>query len=149
MTTVLRHALSGARQTLREAGQPGACPAAFGAQRARRVLLDSLPLGDHARLYREHDGVCLRHFLTAAQVAERDVLGLHWFAEQVRERNPSLQNDPGELCATHLHDVTVIDEAAAGFAARRQQAAKVGQFQQLLDRSASGRAHRRPGGGRA
>jgi hypothetical protein len=212
MTTVMRHALSGARQTLREAGQPGVCPACeasgFGAQRARGVLLDSLPMGDHARLYREHDGVCLRHFLSAAQVADRDVLGLlaqrlaasieqqdgvalvrqlaggdgdataraawrerlpeppcddstvarlcrqldvdacpvclargqadrryaRWFAAQVREGDPSLQNDPGELCAAHLHDVTVIDEAAAGFAARRQQAAKVGQFQQLLDR---------------
>jgi hypothetical protein len=80
MNTVMRHALAGARQVLRAGGQPGPCPAceaaAFGAQRGRSVLLEGLADPGHARLYSDHDGICLRHLLLAAEVADRPALML-------------------------------------------------------------------------
>lgn len=80
MTTVMRHALAGARQILRDRAQPGPCPAceavAFGAQRGRSVLLGGLSDPRHARLYSDHDGICLRHLVQAAEVADRSALRL-------------------------------------------------------------------------
>lgn len=211
MTTMMRHALAGARHALRGDGQPGPCPAceavAFGGQRGRSVLLDGLSDARHARLYSDHDGICLRHLVHAAEVADRSALRLlaerlartleehdgsalvgaiagvdrdagrraawreqlpelpdgstvarlcrqlespacplclargqadrryvHWFVERASQRDPSLDTDPGELCAPHLHDIAVADEAAAAAAARRQRAAKLGQLQRLLER---------------
>ena len=196
MTTVMRHALAGARQTLRDGGQPGPCPAceavAFGAQRGRSVVLDGLSDPGHARLYSDHDGICLPHLLARrrgcrplrAQAAGRaarceprgtrwlsprrsdrgvdqdacrrgawrerlpeppgdgstvarlcrqleseacpvclargqaDRRYVHWFVERASERDPSLETDPGQLCAPHLHDIAVVDEAGAASAAR-------------------------------
>jgi hypothetical protein len=211
MTTVMRHALAGARQALRNGERSGPCPAceavAFGGQRGRSVLLDGLSDPGHARLYSDHDGICLRHLLDAAEAADRSALRLlaerlagtleeqdgpalvgaiagtdrdagrrwtwreqlpelpggstvarlcrqleseacpvclargqadrryvHWFVERSSERDPSLETDPGELCVPHLHDVAVMDEAAAASAAMRQRAARLGQLQQLLNR---------------
>jgi hypothetical protein len=212
MTTVMRHAMAGARQILRDRAQPGPCPAceavAFGAQRGRSVLLEGLSDPRHARLYSDHDGICLRHLLQAAEVADRAALRLlaerlavslekrdgsalvsiiagvdgdagqrggwrerlpdpprdgstverlcrqleqetcpvclargqadrryvHWFVERASERDPSLESDPGQLCAPHLHDIAVVDEAGAASAAVRQRAARLGQLHQLLDR---------------
>jgi len=212
MTTVMRHALAGARQILRDRGQPGPCPAceavAFGAQRGRSVLLEGLSDPRHARLYSDHDGICLRHLLHAAEVADRSALRLlaerlaaslekrdgsalvsviagvdrdagrrgdwrerlpdppgdgstvarlcrqleqeacpvclargqanrryvHWFVERASERDPSLETDPGQLCAPHLHDIAVVDEGGAASAAGRQRAARLAQLHQLLDR---------------
>jgi hypothetical protein len=207
----MRHALAGAGQILRDRAQPGPCPAceavAFGAQRGRSVLLGGLSDQRHARLYSEHGGICLRHLLHAAEVADRSALRLlaerlaasleeqdgsalvsviagvdrdadrrgtwreqlpelpggstvtrlcrqlesgacpvclgrgqadrryvHWFAERASEQDPSLETDPGQLCAPHLHDIAVVDEAGAASAAGRQRAARLGQLHQLLDR---------------
>lgn len=212
MTTVMRHALAGARQVLGDGGPPGPCPAceavAFGAQRGRSVVLGGLSDPAHARLYSAHDGICLRHLLHAAEVADTSALrvlaerlagsleerdgsalvsviagadhdagrreawrerlpaptgdgstvarlcgqlesaacpvclarGLAdrryvgWFVERARERDPSLQTDPGQLCAPHLHDVAVVDEAGAASAVQRQRVTRLGQLRQLLDR---------------
>ena len=212
MTTVMRHALAGARQVLRGGGQPGPCPAceavAFGAQRGRSVLLEGLADPGHARRYSDHDGICLPHLLHAAEVADRSALRLlaerlaasleerdgsalvrviagidqdacrrrawrerlpeppgdgstvarlcrqleseacpvclargqadrryvHWFVERAGERDPSLQTDPGRLCAPHLHDIEVVDEAGAASAAERLRATRLGQLRGLLDR---------------
>ncbi len=212
MNTVMRHALAGARQILRDRAQPGPCPAceavAFGAQRGRSVLLEGLADPGHARLYSDHDGICLRHLLHAAEVADRSALMLlaerlaasleqrdgaalvsliagvdqdagrrgawrerlpedaggsstvarlcgqleseacpvclargqadrryvHWFVERASERDPSLETDPGQLCAPHLHDIAVADEAGAASAAQRQRTTRLGQLQRLLDR---------------
>lgn len=59
---------------------------------------------------------------------------VHWFGERASERDPSLETDPGQLCALHLHDIAVVDEAGAASAARRQRATRLGQLQRLLDR---------------
>jgi len=212
MTTVMRHALAGARQVLRGGGHPGPCPAceavAFGAQRGRNVLLGGLSDPGHARLYSDHDGICLRHLLHAAEVADRSALRLlaerlaaslgerdgstlvsliagvdrdagrrgawrerlpeppgdgstvarlcrqleseacpvclargqadrryvHWFVERTSERDSSLETDPGQLCAPHLHDIAVVGEAGAASAAHRQRATRLGQLQRLLNR---------------
>jgi hypothetical protein len=212
MTTVMRHALAGARETLRDGGHPGPCPgcdaAAFGSQRGRNLLLEGLADRGQARAYADHKGICLRHFLAAADVADRHALGLlaerlvaslddqdrnetlvgliggldqdagrrntwrerleeppaggstvarlcyqlqletcpaclargqadrgyaQWFVEHSHERDPSLETDPGELCAAHLHDVATLDKATATRAAQRQRAARLGQLQRLLD----------------
>ena len=212
MNTVMRHALAGARQVLRGGGQPGPCPAceavAFGVQRGRSVLLEGLADPGHARVYCDHDGICLRHLVHAAAVADRSALMLlaegaaasleqrdgrvlvsviagvdqdagrrgawrerlpddagggstvarlcgqleseacpvclargqadrryvHWFVERASERDPSLETDPGQLCAPHLHDIAVVDEAGAASAAQRQRTTRLGQLQRLLDR---------------
>ena len=211
MTTVMRHALAGARQALRGGGQPGPCPAceavALGGQRGRSVLLDGLSDPRHARLYSDRDGICLRHLLHAGEVADRSALRLlaerlagsleeqdgsalvsviagvdrdagrrgawreqlpelpggstvarlcrqleseacpvclargqadrryvHWFVERASKPDPSLETDPGQLCAPHLHDIAVVDEAGAASAADRQRATRLGELQRLLDR---------------
>ena len=214
LTTVMRHALAGARQTLRSGGQPEPCPAceaiAFGAQRGRSVLLGGLSNPGQARLYSAHDGVCLRHLVHAGEVADRSALRLlaerlaasleerdgsalvrviagvdqdagrrgawrerlpeppgsgstvarlcrqleeeacpvclargqadrryvRWFVERASERDPSLETDPGQLCAPHLYDITVVDDAGAASAAERQRAARLGQLRRLLQRLA-------------
>ena len=193
-------------------GAPGPCPAceavAFGAQRGRNLLLAGLSDPGHACLYSDHNGICLRHLLDAAGVADRSALRLlaerlaaglrersgaalvgaiagvdqdaprrvawrerlpeppgdgstvarmcrqlesescpvclargqadrryvHWFVERASERDPSLQTDPGQLCATHLRDIAVVDDAGAASAAQRQRATRLGQLERLLDR---------------
>lgn len=211
INTVMRHAVAGARQTLRDGGTPGPCPAceavAFGTQRGRNVLLEGLTDRRHARLYAEHDGICLPHFLAAAEAADRATLSplaerllasledqdrheglvgliagydpdasrrndrrerlpdsatddstverlrhqlklqscsvclargeadrryVHWFVERSHAREPSLETDPGQLCATHLHDVATLDEASATVAAQRQRSKRLGQLQRML-----------------
>ncbi len=212
MTTVMRHALAGARQILRDGGQPGPCPAceavAFATRRGRTLVVGGLSESGHAHLYSEHDGICLPHLLHAAEVAERPVLRLlaerlaarlearagsalvsaiagadpdalrratcrerlpdrtgdgsavarlcgqlesescpvclargqadrryvDWFVERASERDPSLETDPGHLCAPHLHDVETVDEAGATSAARRQRTTRLGQLRRLIDR---------------
>ncbi|MGI8505829.1 MAG: hypothetical protein ACR2MK_03315 [Solirubrobacteraceae bacterium] len=74
MTTVLREALSGARQAVRGEVLPGSCPAcdavAFASERARHVLVGELLDPANARLYCEHHGRCLPHLLQAAPMVE-------------------------------------------------------------------------------
>lgn len=78
MTTVTREALSGARTAILEEGEVGSCPAcdafAFASERARHVLLEGLLDPFTARLYFEHDGMCLPHVLQAAPTAALSTL---------------------------------------------------------------------------
>lgn len=78
MTIVVREALAGARQRAREELEPGSCPAcdaiAFGAQRARQMVLGGLSDPARAREYSDHPGICLAHFLDAAPQLERSTL---------------------------------------------------------------------------
>ena len=75
MTIIVREAIAGARQRLREDGEPGPCPACdavgFGSQRARQLVVDGLADPATARVYSDHDGVCLAHFLQAARERRR------------------------------------------------------------------------------
>jgi hypothetical protein len=214
MTVVLHEALAGARSAVRDDAQVGSCPAcaavASGSRRARAVLVDGLRDPGPARLYGEHEGVCLVHLVEAlpaadhstvkilaermlaslcdrsgpavfellagsdddaglralwrerlpeapaagstlqrlchrlgidacpvclaAGVAGRDYL--RWFLAHSAEGDESLRTDPGELCATHLHDVALADPSAAGRAAERKRAIRVGQLEFLLARLA-------------
>ena len=74
MTILIREALAGARRRLRDGLGAGSCPAceavAFGAQRARQMIVDGLNDPALARLYSGHGGICLVHFLDAAPVLE-------------------------------------------------------------------------------
>ena len=212
MTIVMREALAGARRRLRDELAPGPCPAceavAFGAQRARQMVLDGLSDPARARLYFEHGGICLVHFLDAVPVLERDALGslaervlrslaesedsglvallggvdhdarrrahrrvqlaeptnagstveqlcarleieacpvclstglaerryVRWHVEQTAQNDPSLRNDPGELCAAHLHDLALADRALAAQAVEHKRAARMGRLTRLLGR---------------
>ena len=74
--------------------------------------------------------VCL-----AAGVAGRDYL--HWFIARCAEGDSSLTNDPGELCATHLHDVALADPAlASNQAVDHKRATRIAQLELLLARLA-------------
>jgi hypothetical protein len=206
--------LAGARQTVRDEGQPGSCPAcealAFAARRARQMVVDGLNDPAQARLYSEHDGICLPHFLQAAPALEQSTLkplavrllrslregegpalvsllagidpdapcraswrdrlpdrqaagstleefssrleieacpvclstGLiergyvRWFLERTAEDDPSLGNDPGELCFAHLHDLALADHSLAGAAIEHKRATRIGQLERLLSRLA-------------
>jgi hypothetical protein len=90
MTIVMREALAGARLALRAEADVGSCPAcdsaAFGARHARTLLVDGLRDPAIARLYADHDGVCLGHLLDALpggaasilrMLAERLIRSLH------------------------------------------------------------------------
>jgi len=211
MTTVVREALAGARQTLRANSQPGSCPAcealAAATARASHMLVDGLLDPATGRLYREHRGMCLPHVLDAARGVDRPVLErlakrllaslgdrddpgavellagldrdaprraswrerlplepvgestveglcsrlvieachvclsaglmerryLRWSVECNREGDASLGTDPGELCAAHLHDLALVDRAAAGHAIERKRAARTAELRRLLD----------------
>jgi hypothetical protein len=91
MTIVMREALAGARAGLRSESHDGPCPAcdsvAFGARHARTLLLEGLHEPRLARLYAEHDGVCLTHFLDTLR--EADPASLRTLAERL---HGSLQN---------------------------------------------------------
>ena len=214
MTILLREALAGARRRLRDEGEPGPCPAceavAFGAQRARQMVLDGLNNPAQARLYFEHGGICLPHFLDAVPSIERSAIkplaerllrtladidaedsglvallggadhdaprrahwrerlgepprtgsaleqicarfgieacpvclstGLaergyvRWYLEHAAQNDPSLRNDPGELCAAHLHDVALADAALAAQAVEHKRAARMARLTRLLAR---------------
>jgi len=214
MTIVMREALAGARRRLRDELAPGPCPACeatqFGAQRARQMVLDGLNDPAQARLYADHGGICLVHFLDAAPVLERATLrplaervltslaeaeiddaglvallggadqdarrraqwrdrvpeplgasstveqvcarfeieacpvclstGLaerryvRWHLEHAAQGDPSLRNDPGELCAVHLHDVALAERALAAQAIEHKRAASMSRITRLLGR---------------
>jgi hypothetical protein len=58
---------------------------------------------------------------------------LQWFLQRSREDDPSLRTDPGDFCSVHLHDVALIDPAAAGYAVNRKRAAATGGLHRLRD----------------
>ena len=214
MTIVMREALAGARRRLRHDLGTGPCPACeaieFGAQRARQMVLDGLSDPAQARVYFDHGGICLPHFLEAAPVLERATLrplaerllrsltdaetddaglvpllggadhdarrraewrdrltdppgagstlaqvcarlgieacpvclstGLaerryvRWYVDQTAQHDPSLRNDPGELCAAHLHDLALADRPLAAEAIEHKRVARMGRISRLLAR---------------
>ncbi len=213
MTIVMREALAGARLALRPDAQIGPCPAcesvAFGTRHAGTLLIDGLRDPALARLYAEHDGVCLVHLLDAlpkadtstvkilaerllgslydrggmslvgvlagldadaarratwreqlpelattgstverlnerleldacpvclaAGIAGRDYL--EWLLRHSAEDDPSLDTDPGEFCARHLHDVALADPSnARNRAVERKRASRIAQLERFLSR---------------
>ena len=78
MTIVMREALAGARLALRAEADVGSCPAcnsaAFGTRHARTLLVDGLRDPAIARLYADHDGVCLGHLLDALPGGDASIL---------------------------------------------------------------------------
>ena len=75
--------------------------------------------------------VCL-----GAGVAGRDYL--RWFITRSAEGDASLSNDPGELCATHLHDVALADPmVASNQTVDHKRTARIAQLELLLARLAS------------
>jgi hypothetical protein len=214
MTIIMREAIAGARQRLRDEGEPGPCPACdavgFGGQRARRLVVDGLADPATARVYADHDGVCLAHFLHAVPNVDASTLGLmakrllaslrapdssarvvllagedpdvdrrarwrerlpvrmttdptveglcdrlaveacpvclsaglaergylRWFLKRAIDGDPSLDNDPGELCRAHLHDLAHADRPLAAVAIEHKRAARANQLQRMLSRLA-------------
>ena len=227
MTIIAREAIAGARQRLRDEGEPGPCPACdavgFGGQRARQLVVDALADPATARAYSEHDGVCLAHFLEAAPRVDASTLTLmtdrllatlrapdsaaivallagedpdvdrraaarrrlpegtsagstvdglcgrlgvaacpvclsaglaergyiRWFLERTVENDPSLDNDPGELCRAHLHDLARADRPLAAAAIEHKRSSRAAQLERLRSRLAElsppGRRGRRGG----
>ena len=227
MTIIVREAIAGARQRLREEGEPGSCPACdavgFGGQRARQLVVDGLADPATARAYSDHDGVCLAHFLQAAPDVDASTLRLmadrllaslrasedsarvvllagedpdvdrrsrwrdrlpvglttgstieklssrldieacpvclsgglaergyiRWFLERAVDGDPSLDNDPGELCRVHLHDLARANQPLAANAIEHKRASRAGQLERMLSRLADlpplGRRGRRTG----
>jgi len=217
MTIVMREALAGARLCVRDELVPGPCPAcdavAFGTQRACQMIVDAVSDPVRGRLFFEHGGICLVHFLDAAPVLEPtalklladrllrtllesegsvlvEMLGgvdpdaqrrarwrallpeppgasstldevcarfeidacpvclstglvereyLRWHVERTAQNDPSLRNDPGELCARHLHDLAFADAVLAAQATERKRAAGISKLTRLDETPATGR----------
>ncbi len=214
-TIVMREALAGAGLALRGESQISSCPACdsatFAVRHARTLLVDGLRDPALARLYAEHDGLCLVHLLDALPgtdpstlrvLAERLLRSLYDFAgitlvgllagvdadaprramwrdrlphlsatgstvERLQERleidacpvclgagiagrdylqwlvvdsaqdDPSLGTDPGEMCASHLHDAALADSSVAwNGAAQRKRATRIAQLESFLARLA-------------
>ncbi len=102
--------------------------------RWRRRLPDAPSTGSTierlcGQLQLETCAVCL-----AVGLAERGYLD--WLVEQAQAGDRSLDSDPGELCAHHLHDVSLCDRASARGAVARKRAVSAGELNRLLDRLA-------------
>jgi hypothetical protein len=78
LTVVMREALAGARSAVRDNTEIDTCVAcaavASGSDRARALLIDGLRDPAVARVYAEHEGVCLVHLLEAVSVAGNSTL---------------------------------------------------------------------------
>ena len=210
LTTVMRHAVVGAQARLRDEIAAGVCPGCqattSAAGRVSQLVAEGLLDPAHARLYAEHQGLCLVHLLQAIAVADQPVvkllaermlstldengdgmiierlagadrdsvgraarreglpdeqttesivaglsarLGLaacpvclatgrmqrryvRWFCERTSEHDPSLETDPGELCAAHLHDIAIADPQAAIEASHRKSASARAELRRLV-----------------
>ncbi len=58
---------------------------------------------------------------------------LQWFVGQTHAGDPSIENDPGELCSVHLHDAFLADEALAAHAATHKRRARRTELRRLLE----------------
>jgi hypothetical protein len=85
-----------------------------------------------------HEQLCARFGIEACPVclstglAERGYV--RWCAEQTARSDASLRNDPGELCAAHLHDLALADAALAAQAIEHKRAARMARLTRLLAR---------------
>ncbi len=93
------------------------------------LAADSTVEGLCGRLDFEACPVCL-----SAGLAERGYV--RWFLERTADGDPSLDNDPGEVCRAHLHDLAHADRRLAGDAIEHKRATRAGQLQRLLSRLA-------------
>lgn len=119
MPTVMREAVAGARECLRADRPPGPCPAcaaaAFATERANHVLIEGLQDVGKERLYAEHGGVCLPHFLQAMRTAEPAALKL--LAERLLASLGDVADDAAvELLAGVDRDGALLYEMASGAA---------------------------------
>jgi hypothetical protein len=57
---------------------------------------------------------------------------LRWLLQASRDQDPSLRNDPGELCSSHLHDAALLDRGAAGLAIERKKAGTMAGLADLI-----------------
>jgi hypothetical protein len=86
------------------------------------------------------DRVCARFETDACPVclptglAERDYI--RWFVERTADNDPSLRNDPGELCSGHLHDLALADPGVAPQAVEHRRAAAIGRITRTQDAGA-------------
>jgi hypothetical protein len=58
---------------------------------------------------------------------------LEWIVEAIGDRDRSLNDDPGELCAAHIHDLALSDPGSALWAMDRRRASSRGVVRRLLD----------------
>jgi hypothetical protein len=63
---------------------------------------------------------------------ERSYVG--WYVERAGQNDASLRNDPGELCASHLHDLALADPALAARPVEHKRAARMSRLTRLLAR---------------
>ena len=93
------------------------------------------------------DQVCARLDLEACPACTANGWGderyLDWYAQRTHAGDPSIDNDPGELCSVHLHDAALADEAAAGHAIQHKRRARRTELRRLLDGLAQSPAPRR------
>ena len=83
------------------------------------------------------DEVCARLDLEACPACTANGWGderyLDWFAQRTHAGDPSIDDDPGELCSVHLHDAALADEAAAGHAIQHKRRARRTELRRLLE----------------
>jgi len=68
--------------------------------------------------------------LSAGWIERRYIV---WLVESSTARDASIPDDPGELCARHLHDVAFADRVIAAEAAARARDARRAELHALLD----------------
>lgn len=61
-----------------------------------------------------------------------EVRYLRWLLQASRDHDPSLRNDPGELCSAHQHDAALLDAGAAGLAIERKRAVTMAGLADLM-----------------
>ncbi len=59
---------------------------------------------------------------------------VRWHIDHTAQNDQSLRNDPGELCAAHLHDLALVDRALAAHAIEHKRTAMTGKLTRLLAR---------------
>jgi len=132
MTIVMREALAGARLALRGEAQIGPCPAceaaAFSTRHGRTLLVDGLRDPALARLYAEHDGVCLEHLLGALAVADPSTIKM-----LVERMLTSLQERTGAALVGLLAGADADASRRAMWRERLPQLSTVGSTVERLD----------------
>ena len=59
---------------------------------------------------------------------------LRWYLERSAANDPSLRNDPGELCSGHLHDLARADPSLVAQAIEHKRASRIGKLERVLGR---------------
>ena len=100
----------------------------------RAVLRDALPdverTGSTIEGLRRRLALCSCPVCFSTGATER--LYVRWACGRAGENDRSLDSDPGELCASHLHDVATVDPEAAIKAAHRKRTGREAELRRLL-----------------